>query len=290
MLIFHIGLPKTATTFLQHKIFAFAENINFVHRKVSSEARALCSDLNTLAIADDSAFCDRRTQIRDQLREHAIGNGTDFFARNLLISDENISLRPGIFWTGEGSSPSMVANRLADVGKNMALLDPKVRVIIGIRRQDQWLASRYAESSKLFPEFGQMDFERRMADIIRSDRLEQTMSWLDYDEVYRIFITLLGQQNVLLVPMERLFADPVSMLSELGEFLDSPNLIALYRREQDKEPGGRVNSLSAGDNSWLMRRDNSKLHLPASLAVALRQRFAISNHALSQKIPHGFEF
>ena len=286
MIIFHIGLPKTATSFLQYQIFPFIEGINFVHRRASDTAMALSKSLNTISINRAWPTGEKRRRIVKQVIDYT--ESTDR-GQNLLISDENISIRADRFWTSAGEGPEVVARRLAELGEDLSTIYPTMRVMIGIRRQDQWLASRYAESSKLFPHFDQADFERRMNEIVDSGELSRALLWLDYDVVHRTFSELIGTENVLMLPMERLFREPVQTMGEMGEFLGCRDLVELYDRVHQKAPDSRMNKLSTGENSWKMRRDGSALHLSLHLQTALRGRFAASSRELSKRTPLGFE-
>ena len=164
-----------------------------------------------------------------------------------------------------------------------------VRVLIGIRRQDQWLASRYAESSKHFPDFGQADFDRRMAAIAAGARLDGPLGWLDYHAVHRHFTAALGAENLLMLPLERLAQAPQATLAELGGFMGGPDLARRYVKAAGTEPEAlRRNRLADGADLWRLRRDGAPLALAPALREALLARFADGNRALAALLPLGF--
>lgn len=281
MLTLHIGLPKTGTTFLQHRVLAQAEGIDFIHRDRGPTELGLCLSLRRLAHSPPMLAPLLRLDARRRLaalRTKAAG---------LLVSDENISVHPRRFWHGAGPSPEDLARRLAGFAAKLPTSLRPLRIIIGIRRQDQWLASRYAESSRDFAEFGQADFDRRIAAIARSPVLPGPLGWLDFDRVQRTFATTFGSDNLLILPLERLVATPEPVFAELSRFLgaqiDRPAPAPKTKAERRQR-----NQLSSGENRWRMRRDKTELRLDPPEQAALLDRLAASNTALGGRIPLGF--
>jgi hypothetical protein len=281
MLIVHIGLPKTATTFLQYRIFEPALGAGFIHRSSGTVGEKICRAFKDLNLAPSPAGRHRH-EIKALLAHHAPATPVT------LITDENISVHWGHLWNETGASPERLAARFGRLRRDLQDKFSVLRVIIGIRRQDQWLASRYAESSKNHPEFDQADFERRIAEIAKSERLEGAFSWLDYAAVRAAFAEALGAENVLIAPMERLTAEPRVMLAEMSDFAGS-DLVASYDAIPTDSKERKPNRLSTGENSWRLRKDNSLLRLPPALQSALLERFADSNRRLAAEIPLGFE-
>ena len=278
MLILHIGLPKTATTFLQHRVFPHVPNLTYLHRVRGPEAAAVCHDFRKFARAAAPLALGYRLRIAAGLRALAPSGPA-------LVSDENISVLATGFWTGEGADPDRFAGRLGSAGG----LPRPAKVIIGIRRQDQWLASRYAESSKHFPDFCQADFERRMAALTGAARLAGPFRWLDYRAVRQAFLAALGPGNVFVLPLERLAAAQDETLEALGDFLGSRDFLRASSNPGAGVPGKRRNSLSEGENLWRLKRDGTPLMLAPELEAALRARFAVSNRALAAEMALGFE-
>jgi hypothetical protein len=282
MVVLHIGLPKTATTFLQHRIFRRARRLRFVHRRTDREADRLCAALRRYTAAASFWAPGLRRRLVAQLAARA-GAGPPGC---LLLSDENVSVLSSGFWSGKGPVPDRVAARLGALG---AALDGRfgpLRVIIGIRRQDQWLGSRYAESAKAFPGFGQADFERRMRGLAEAEAFDGVHAWLDFAAVQAAFAEALGPENLLLVPMERLADAPHETLGGMGAFLGGIDLLRPYAAAEAKGGGLRRNALSAGDNVWRLRRDEgeAEIVLDPALQAALRARFAACNRLVAERL------
>jgi hypothetical protein len=281
MLIVHIGLPKTATTFLQYRIFKPAFGPGFVHRASGEFAEKLCREFRRLGSTAGPAGTHRQ-RIRALLKR-----GRHAGAPAILVTDENISVHWRHVWDGAGIGPARLAERFARLRRDLADLYPALRVIVGIRRQDQWLASRYAESSKNHPEFGQADFEERMAGIAAAARLEGALAWLDYAAVRAGFGEALGPDNVLIAPMERLGREPRALLAEMSAFVGADLLACPEHPAAAEDP--KPNRLSAAENVWQLRRDGSELRLPEALQAALRARFGATNRTLAAAVPLGYE-
>jgi hypothetical protein len=284
MLILHIGLPKTGTTTLQ-SVFRRIPDLAFVHRKVGATEAAICQGLRRYTRTNGLLAPLYAKRIGTRLRTLARGEGAT--PGDLLISDEDVSVAAGGFWRGAGAVPDLAAGRLASLGRRVDQGFGPVRVIVGIRRQDQWLASRYAESSRMFPGFGQVDFDRRMRRIADGQPLSGPLQWLDYQRVHESFVRALGEENVLLVPLERLGGSPAETLAEVGRFMGGVHLAAGGKRGGPRR--GHRNRLSQGENTWRLRRDGTPLLLTPDLEAALRARFAASNAALAAHVALGFE-
>lgn len=276
MLVLHIGLPKTGTTFLQRQIFAEIGDPVFLHRKRSPEAEALCRDLRRYVKAGALVAPFLRHRVRRRLDAMARTGGVPRF----LVSDENIALSASGFWQGRGPAPRRVAARIAEL-----LPGERVRVVIGIRRQDQWLASRYAESTRRLGGLGQADFDRRMRDIAAAAELKGPLGWLDYAAVGARFSEALGAENVRLVSLERIVEAPAATIRGLEHFIGADREAGSATPKPSR--AGR-NRLSKGPNTWRMRKGGGVLRLEPEVQSVLLARFAPSNATLAEAIPDAF--
>ncbi len=275
----HIGLPKTGTTFLQHRVFPPVKELTFLHRKGDPREVEICIGFRNFARWKTPLFQIGRFLLERRLRTYLAGMTATGDRKRLLISDENISVLADTFWTGRDAPPDLLAERLAGLAHRTPFGMP--RVIIGIRRQDQWLASRYAESSKHFPEFSQDDFTQRMARLTATEVLPGPLGWLDYDHVEKTFAAALGRENVLLLPLEQL-SNP-QVFASLGDLLD----LDLGSPPSAAKAGRHRNQLSQGENVWKMR-GGGELRLEPDVQADILSRFAASNAALSDRLPLGF--
>jgi hypothetical protein len=278
VLTLHIGLPKTGTTYLQRNVWPKAPELLLVHRRQGPQAEKICMDLRHYVRANALVAALLRRRIRRALRREDARAAAE--RRMLLVSAENISVHPIAFWRGADPEPEHVARRLADLARSAGRPLSPVRVIVGIRQQDQWLASRYAESGKDLPELSQADFDRRLSEIVRARDLAGGLAWLDHARVHAAFAAALGANNVHVYRLEEIGSDPAGTVERMGRFIGGEALGAALRRIAAEERPARRNVLSIGGNAWRLRSGRSRLHLRPELALAVQERFRASNAAL----------
>lgn len=265
MLTVHLGLPKTATTLLQYRVFGKQDTIRFVHDPRDEDPDAL----ERLLRRHQRAPAHRLEELEHRIAV-ALPEG------ETLVSNENISLFATELWAGNGPSADRMAERL---GRLRAGCEG-VRAIFGIRRQDQWLASMYAQSVRSLPTpFCQADFEARVEALCRS-RLRGASSLLDYRAVYAHLVEQLGRDNVLVLASEDVATRPADVLRSLDRFLGVATFEAAHRA--GRLDLGPVNVLSGGQNQWRVKGYDGTLKLSDELAWQVLDRFAPSNAGLAE--------
>ncbi|PZQ50356.1 MAG: hypothetical protein DI556_07295 [Rhodovulum sulfidophilum] len=275
LVVLHIGLPKTGTTHLQRQIFPRGRDLTFAHRNLTPEWQGLCHGLRRYARAPGLIAPFLRHRVASGLRAAApVDPGT------LLVSDENIAVDAQSLWRDRGPSPESLAARLAALAETVAPLG-QLRVLVGVRRQDQWLASRYAESARDNPDFGQVDFDRRMARLHATAALSGPWRWADYAHVEQTFAAALGTENVMLLSLEHLAARPIAAQNAIGRFLGTrfPRKRGGQRR--------RNNTLALGEDNWRLRGGGG-LILKPDVRDMILERFSASNAELGARLDLGF--
>lgn len=268
MIIAHIGLPKTATTFLQHSIFKQVAGLNFVHRTRSDQDREICMQFRKVARFDRTSD----TEI-ESLAKRLI-NRRQTETRPLIVTDENISVHPSDFWSGMDTTPVSAAMALKSLSGALKKYDEKLKVLVGTRQQGQWLASRYAESSKHFRRFSQTDFNRRLQFLAQEREITGSYRWLIYGEMQKILVDALSKDAVVVLPLEALVDDGHAAMSQLADQLGVPQILTQYERVVESGSELRRNVLSTGQNAWSMRSTGAQLELEPQLQSDLLARFA----------------
>ncbi len=122
----HIGLPKTATTFLQTKIFPYFSNTVLLSRPYTQQNKAF----NQLQYADDCYY--NSETIKQEIAELS--------ASNILISDEGLC---GLSVLGKSVvNRSLIARRFQEIF-------PNAEIILFLRGQESLLASAYNQAVKM---------------------------------------------------------------------------------------------------------------------------------------------
>lgn len=280
MVVFHIGLPKTGTTFLQRNVFSGAPGVLFVHRSQGMEAEAFCMGLRRYVRADPVSAVWLRHRLRGTLGRYCVKARSN--GQVLVVSAENISVHSVLFWQGKDPAPEQVARRLAELAGSDT---GELRILIGLRDQAPWLASRYAESGKDFREFCQADFDRRLREIAALPALAGPLAWLDFGHVHEAFAARFGDANLHLYFQERLDAKPGWTLERIGAFVGGKEMGPVFRNLGRQSRGDRRNVSRKGENIWKLKSGpRARLVLRDDLKDAIMARFSESNRALRRKI------
>lgn len=135
---FHIGLPKTATTFWQEKILSNIDGVVLLH---NSSREKFIQDL----LFELRHYCQKGYKGKHKLTLLAKKFSSleeRFLGSEIMISSENISITSLSFWRDDGAGPEDVIQRLCRL--QSALGRPKFRILFGTRDPESWYPSRYA--------------------------------------------------------------------------------------------------------------------------------------------------
>lgn len=186
----HIGFPKTATTFLQERVFPrLADQLLYVGRGESATL------LEPLIAYDDSVF--DADGVRRQI-ERVFARGA-----KTLCSYEPLT---GLHYQSAFANRTQIARRLREVGFD--------RAIITVRNQFDALESAYKQYVK---SGGTLQFD----DYITFDSSRQRYLYPEYFEyfsIYRLYAEIFGPENVLILQYEQLGSR--AFVRELCRFLE----------------------------------------------------------------------
>lgn len=132
-IVLHVGLHKTATTFLQEEVFPKLDEtkVNFIN---------LTGQTNADTVLGISLDCNRIN----------------------LISREGFS---GFPYEIEKDYPSMTATMRERIAVNLYKMFPHARVIIGVRDKEDWLHSLFRQHAKMKPNLASFkEFRKRFDD------------------------------------------------------------------------------------------------------------------------------
>lgn len=271
----HIGLPKTGTTFLQSRVFPDFP-VSYIHKSRSK------------AQFDLIHLCHRffRVKSLDRLGSDAdIAQGFSLLLKTIaepskdriLLSDENISVSLGGVWERRIPTAESFALRLRRFADFIQSMGADSHVICSVRRQDSWLASRYAESAKRFEDFSQSGFERFVEDEYFDFLAAHT--FLNYERLHHEIVRQFGTEAVSFVAYEELERDPATHVRKLYQIVvgsAAPTSMAL----EDQDNRSRV-----AEDSWRLKNaSGGLLRLSPELRQAIMTRFLSSNAAFIEAV------
>lgn len=243
-LFLHVGFQKTGTTFLQKHVFPHMASTHYLHKATTSASKAIID-----AFASSPGIWRTQGDAIVRLLVNQIG-GAPNGRWSALISSEAMSA-PKIFARERLRSrrdPFLLGAHLKECRKSAEENGVTVKVILAVRRQDQYLASRFTSIGTRVGTLSQRNFERQMKEILDPSRRYFTDGiWLDYKLCRDLMVEALGERNCLLLPQELLANDDASFLRRLGDFIGERSLA------ENTSGATRENVKAVDHNVWALR-------------------------------------
>jgi len=259
-LFLHLGMSKTATTCLQTKVFPELERLRFFDQPRTDHLEGgPFQGMFARAFKRSPAVWAKRG---DQLLAELVGpsEGQDG-APDVLVSDQ--SAGPAMWETGPYAGPHWERERkdpfflrihleaLAEAVTDWGF--DELCVLLIFRRQDEWIASKYAQRSDRILHASQEHFEERIDHYLDPSRgaLSDGVV-LDYMVLRTQLLRAVGAGNVLMLPYELHNRDPHCFLGRILDFLD-PAGKRDRRRIDALVQGDPKNVRSSADDTWRLR-------------------------------------
>lgn len=267
MIILHIGLPKTGTTFLQYRIYKESYGDRFFHWKTSKNARRL-------------GHMARKDGVFKELANwfEKLDDG-----RPSMITNENINSHGEGFWGGSGPSSLNVGKYLRELRDAASVASPTFKIIFGVRRQDQMLASRYSQFASARAGCSQKDFEQRVSFILESASRLPGHRWLYYDMVKSDLEECFGEENVFIFSQEALLSDPEFVVERMGDFC-SLDFSSALKEARNRGNFKSVNRKSMGKDRWKLNDVEDGFFLPEELKNSILKHFHKSNELFTKNM------
>ncbi|MFV8755564.1 sulfotransferase [Nannocystaceae bacterium ST9] len=263
-IVLHVGLHKTATTFLQDRVFPELPGVAFVHPLHYPQASDGPIERFMLELFFRNPAC-----IDLDRHRAAIASWLDRVeAQTVLISSEAI-----VGWPIENHS------NLANNSELLHAVFPAAQVILVVRRQDKWLESAYAQllkagfstSIERYVNWSPRtrSFEGYNVGLYKGPNLDaRDLDWAAFDRHYR---RRFGEQAVLTLPFELFADDAPAFLRAIYEFLAVDEGPQPDTRE-------RVNERWSGVTAGLAKLVNK---VPMPIKRAIRDRVGNEWHPAS---------
>ncbi|MDP6428543.1 MAG: hypothetical protein QF393_11050 [Rhodospirillales bacterium] len=204
----HVGLPKTATTFLQHDCFPLLDGVHTASLEEESD-RELTLFFQDLAYANPSFYAleEKRAELA------ALIERTD--REKILISCEELF---GWFHLN-------FANNFF-IAETLKQLIPGAKLMIVIRAQADWLESAYkqtlrqnsSETINRFLRFKDGRFETRR---LFPGRPQINVRELNYHTYISHYARLFGADNIMILPFELVNGNQDEFMRRTAQFMDT---------------------------------------------------------------------
>jgi hypothetical protein len=256
----HLGMSKTATTYLQADVFPKLPFLTFLDQPRTEILRGgRYQGLFARAFRRSPALW---AEQGEALFAELFGASFDRRnARDVLISDQ--SAGPAMWETGpyagdrwerERNDPFTLRAHLEAMREHALRFGfAEVRVLLLFRRQDEWIASKYAQRSDRILPASQQHFEERVAYYLDPARgYYKDGIVLDYSMLHEQLTQAVGHDKVLMLPYELLLNAPNTFFERLLDFLDAEERFPRDRLS-DLMTTTERNVRSRSDRTWALR-------------------------------------
>lgn len=238
--LFHIGLHKTGTTWLQNQVFSPQDGRRFVYSEDRELIRGNLSVINPQFFDPETAKLDYVPLI-----QRAADKGIP-----LILSDELL-----------GGLPFHHAFTRVIAAQNIKSVFPNAKILVTIREQAKIIYSSYGH-------YIRGGYSARFEDFLAQPTGEMAklfnpilnLDHFDYHQLLLFYERLFGAGNVMVAPMEWMLKNQSDLTDRLSEFIGSPvDPVPQEASSRKINPAWsgpalnaarRVNRLSAQDARW----------------------------------------
>lgn len=312
-LYLHIGLPKTATSFLQEDVFKHIPSCQCLVKPsvVLNNETVRFSDLFSWSpkcwkkVGENPFECEGHivdTIISDEAIFGGISHPSPWLDDVVDSNGDTVELRRD---TRVDTRPNELSSHLKEIKtkyKSWGFSD--LKVLMGIRRQDTLLASYYAQKSDRIRGARQSHFEDWVRHILFTKKgyYKKGGSKLEYFSWFRVISNVLSKKNVYIYTLEQIKDNSSKFFEQLLSFLGIQDNICLQRHLSKKS---RRDGRSESNSIWSIQKPKrtgpglpvgrlfSLIGLPIKIALRspdfLRQNKIQLNSKLSDEVLGVFE-
>ncbi|MBK5935378.1 hypothetical protein [Halorhodospira halophila] len=299
--IFHIGLGKTATTYLQSEHFP---RIGALGKRQGG--RTFRRAFRDAFLSKSPGFW--QTRRGRSLIKHLANHSP---RRDQVIYTDEALYRPRMYPRQaspiQADQPERLVEHMKAFGEAWGDLG-SIKVFFFTRNQPEWLASAYAQSSQFQPRASQADFERRIDDILTTPG-DERIRYLEYGRLLVSLQEALGEEATLAMPYERMSDEEIR--TTVQRFLGCDEFLAEPLQPVGKGPSHNVRRSSAGrwklsphklsetrlQHKWRKVKghlglpadpptrpaDEEEIHLRQATAERIREAFEPSNRLFAER-------
>jgi hypothetical protein len=315
-IIFHIGLPKTASTYIQKEVWPSLRKTVYLGKKFSDgqvhhgKTVEWCKRMRRIITnAPPTVWMGREGKwLSSQIRSIYENKKN---VKNIILSHEELFGRAthGIFVKGvDALDVEKMVSHIRYI-KNVIPGNCKLKVVMVIRRQDRWLASAYSQCSTNITRAGQKNFVKKTEKLLEDDLYEKG-AFLNYDFMLKRLKEPVGDNNLCVTLFEKLKQNKSEFIKDILDKIDGtlsdnlnyekknnskiknnkwsirPNslLKTIYRNLIPKNTRSKVSNIRSKNNILL---SNKSISLSNRMSKKILSKFRDSNNKLEDN--HGLE-
>lgn len=271
----HIGYPKTATTFLQNRIFPIISEVQYLGKKYNKLLSEFDIDLDIIddiIYKNESSLLEKiisyRKKIKDKLKnKKVLLSEEDFLSSSLRVS----GIVPFRIST---PCPISIGRKIYQIF-NMQNMD--VKVLITIRRQDEMILSLYAQYyTCCYSRYNETNtFKKFLNQFVGIDRNLSVV--LNYNLIIKEYKEIFGKNNIYVLVFEELQKYPEIFLRRICNILkvDSKKYSKLFPKKAEnirstKEGYKKTRDVTLYD---FLGRVKHKYFLNLNLKLRIKKKF-----------------
>jgi hypothetical protein len=241
--VFHIGYPKTASTFLQRQIFENSQEL------LAFTALGDSPGHNEVSLFTNKIISGENTAITDEERARrllALKEKIDSSSRKPILSHESMIIGQWQEYYTNFENPETVCQRICEYF-------PQAKIMICIRDQVSWLDSWFRHDLR-----GYNISTKSISEIIDSEYFKDNiMPFIKYNRQIKRYQDLFGKRNIGVFFFADLENFPDIFVSNISSFLDIEPPV--WRNVRHRPGYSRPSALT--------RRYLNKAYLPLSRAI-----------------------